>query len=159
MNDLKFAFRQLLKNPGFTAVAVLTLALGIGANTAIFGVLNELLFKPLPVKAPDTHQGDPCECEWISRVYFVEQARHQSRQAEGTRNSDAQSDHGETHCTSDHKPEHVRLLRTERHPETDFLGPYTHPVRNDAVQPNHRQNERDDGEQDDQKHIESASRH
>src|ERR1044072_9325147 len=54
MNDLKVAFRQLLKNPGFTAVAVLTLALGIGANTAIFGVLNELLFKPLPVKHPDS---------------------------------------------------------------------------------------------------------
>ena len=52
--NLRIAFRQLLKNPGFTAVAVLTLALGIGANTAIFGVLNELLFKPLPVTNPDT---------------------------------------------------------------------------------------------------------
>ena len=44
MNDLKFAFRQLLKNPGFTAVAVLTLALGIGANTAIFTLANSALF-------------------------------------------------------------------------------------------------------------------
>ena len=53
MSDLKFAFRQLLKNPGFTAVAVLTLALGIGANTAIFSVINALMLRSLPVKNPD----------------------------------------------------------------------------------------------------------
>ena len=52
-NDLKFAFRQLAKSPGFTAVAVLTLALGIGINTLIFSVLNTFFLHPLPVKAPE----------------------------------------------------------------------------------------------------------
>ncbi len=50
MNDLKFAFRQLLKHPGFTAVAMLTLALGIGATTAIVSVLNTAVLDPLPVR-------------------------------------------------------------------------------------------------------------
>src|SRR2546427_4705733 len=53
LNDLRYGTRSLLKSPGFTAAAVLTLALGIGATTAIFSIIDVLMLKMLPVQNPE----------------------------------------------------------------------------------------------------------
>src|SRR5207237_1813718 len=53
MRDIRFALRSFVKNPGFALAAVLSLAIGIGANTSIFSVANALLFSPLPYEGSD----------------------------------------------------------------------------------------------------------
>jgi putative ABC transport system permease protein len=88
--DLRYGARMLVKKPGFTLIAVITLALGIGANTAIFSVINAVLLRPLPYVEADrlvwlTEREELIPTRWISYPNFLDwQARSESFEAMAT---------------------------------------------------------------------------
>ena len=87
LQDLRFAVRQMAKRPGFTAIILLTMALGIGANAAIFSLLDAVLLRPLPYNQPEgllkvwtrfTGIGAPNDQNWVSAPEFrdLQQLNH-----------------------------------------------------------------------------------
>jgi putative ABC transport system permease protein len=87
LQDSRYALRILARSPGFTVIAVLALALGIGANSAIFSVVNAVILKPLPYEKPEqlvqlwmrfTGIGIPNDQNWVSAPEFVDLEQNHS---------------------------------------------------------------------------------
>lgn len=87
LQDVRYAFRILRRSPGFTIVAILALALGIGATTAIFSVVNAVVLKPLPYSHPEklvqlwmrfTGIGIPNDQNWVSAPEFMDLQQNSS---------------------------------------------------------------------------------
>jgi hypothetical protein len=113
-SDFRFGFRSLLKTPGLTLVIVLSLAIGIGANTAIFSVVNALLLKPLPYPDPDRlavlwlrSPGIGIPQDWPSPGQFIDIQTQNHVFAEM-----AISQGGSMTLTGRDQPERVQALRT-----------------------------------------------
>jgi putative ABC transport system permease protein len=87
LQDVRYAWRILLRSPGFTIVAILSLALGIGATTAIFSVVDAVILKPLPYPQPEqlvqlwmrfTGIGIPNDQNWVSAPEFMDLQQNKS---------------------------------------------------------------------------------
>lgn len=109
MQDVGYAARQLRRDPGFALTAILTLAIGLGANTALFGVANELLLKPLPVPSP--HE--------LVLFNWLDGSRNMRRGMDGIRTIDAAT--GRSTSTSFSYPTFLRLQDDNR-TLTDIVG-------------------------------------
>jgi putative ABC transport system permease protein len=111
MQDLRFAFRMLRKTPGFAAAAILTLALGIGANTAIFSVLNAVILKPLEYQQPErlmkiASSFPNYDDFWISTPEYLE-----FREWTRAFSSVGAYQMGESNMTAAERPQRVRMMQ------------------------------------------------